>query len=142
MLAEGERWVRSKDRAYAVTCHDAVPKGFSADRRLPSKVEKPLDLTVSVGRVGKSSFAAVMLAFEGTLPAGLGDKVLLNGVRPTGFSEVKPTDWMGGVRKVKTSCRLDFPLSAAKDGDNVIRIAMLAGGVPLRTCELLLGADK
>ena len=141
-LAEGERWVRSKDRAYAVTCHDATPKGYSSDHRLPSRVEKPLDLTVSVGRVGKSSFAAVMLAFEGALPAGLGDKVLLNGVRPIGFAEVKPTDWMGGVRKVKTSCRLDFPLSAAKDGDNVIRIATLAGGVPLRTCELLLGADK
>ena len=140
-LPDGERWVRSKDRAYAVTYHDATPKGYSPDQRLPSRVAKPLDLAVSVGRVGKSSSAAVLLAFEGPLPDGLGDGVLLNGAKPTAFAEVKPSDWMGAVRRVKASCRLSFPVAAVKDGENVVHIPALAGGVPLRTCELLLGPE-
>ena len=140
-MRNGERWVRSQDRAYPVTFHDAVPKGFSEDRRLPAKLDQPLDLEIGIGRVGDSSAAALLLAFDGEIPSGLKDAVTVNGIAATGIRSLPPKSWMLSIHSAKSSCGVRFPLSAIRDGQNLIRIGPLEGcGVRLLTCELFLRA--
>lgn len=140
-MRDGERWVRSRDRAYPVTFHDAVPKGFSADRRLPAKLDRPLDLEIGIGRVGDSSAAALLLAFDGAIPSGLKDVVTVNGTAATEIRPLPPKSWMLSIRSAKSSCGVRFPLSAIRDGQNLVRIGQLEDcGVRLLTCELFLRA--
>lgn len=137
-MPDAERWVRSQDRAYPVTFHDAVPKGFSENRRLPAKLDRSLDLEIGIGRVGDSSAAALLVAFDGAVPSGLKDVVTVNGVAAMAVREIPPQSWMRSIHSAKSSCEVQIPLSAIHDGQNLICFRRLDCGVRILSCELAL----
>ena len=139
-MPNGERWVRSQDRAYPVTFHDAVPKGFAEGRRLPAKLDQPLELEIDIGRVGDSSAATLLLAFDGPASSALKNSVSVNGAMATAVREVQPQSWMRSIRSTKNSYAVQLPLSAIRDGRNIVRFGKLDGGVRMFVCELLLRA--
>ena len=138
----GEAWLRGRDRAYPVVWHDAVPSGTPTGKALPVSVSAGGAFTVNVGRIGAAMSVSVLLAFDGPVPAGMHGRVSLNGTAATGFAEIDPKSWLPKFSKISTSCRVMFPLSAAKDGDNVISVAGAGGACKLHFVELFLGAKE
>lgn len=58
----------------------------------------------------------------------------------TAVREVQPQSWMRSIRSTKNSYAVQLPLSAIRDGRNIVRFGKLDGGVRMFACELLLRA--
>lgn len=137
-------WVRMRGRTYPVTYHDAVPEGFASGQVLPAKLDVRREFPISIGKVGRAGGVSVVLALDQDVPAGtseLGLDVLLNGVKATGVSSVPVATWMPGAKTTKTVLKLVFPLSAVKDGENVVIVGALQTPLKLRYVALHMDKD-
>ena len=141
-MPDGECWVRSHDRAYPVTYHDAVPRGYPTEKRLPADMSEPQSYTISIGRVGDTPYAVLLMAFDGPVESSLAEVTRLNGVRSDVVKEVPVEKWMVNVRKAKKTYGVKFPARALKDGENRIWIGKVDGGPKILGCELFLAAPK
>jgi len=142
-------WVRRHDRTYPVTFHDAVPEGYSREQRLPAALDAERTFPISIGAVGRAGGASVILAVDQDLAAlrtadgkGLCFAVRLNGVAMTGFAAVPLAQWMPSAQLSKTVLKVDFPVSAAKDGENIVALGPAPKLCRLRYVALHLGRDR
>ena len=135
-------WARRHDRSYPVTFHDAVPKGYDADRRLPTGLKDGRAFAVSVGRVGRASSAGVVLAFDGIFDGDLAACVTLNGASAVGARAEPLASWVPGARRAKSAYRVGFPVRALRDGVNEIRLRPCPTGRKLHFATLLVGKDE
>jgi len=124
-------------RRFPMTFHDAIGIGADKDRwwRLPTRVDRPLALTVQAVPGPGDSVAEVVLGFDAAAPEAA---VTLNGVAAEGPSrtvaETKPcSDLAKGVRAWR------FPVSSVRKGANEIAVPALKGvAAKVVWCEISL----
>ncbi|MDO4573602.1 MAG: hypothetical protein Q4D98_00140 [Planctomycetia bacterium] len=119
--------VLRRPRRHVVTYHDymAIREGMSYGKQLPRKLDAPCEITVQFGKKPASGTLSVVAAFQGkATPSDAKFSATLNGVPATGQTEENsPIRYASADRAI----RFSFPLSAAQDGINTVRISQDAG---------------
>ena len=147
-----ERVARAR-RAYPLSWHETVPNRAMSERWLPATTTERHDLTIPIGRAPQTGKAMVLLGFASEPDASVKASVRLNGVAASEFKPLASQAWLKPLdepefdrpeaRFTKSSIACAFPVSALKDGDNVITVggAGVASNV-LHACELVIGPGR
>ncbi|MDO4569630.1 MAG: hypothetical protein Q4D38_04535 [Planctomycetia bacterium] len=130
LIASGLDYARVVEapRRHPITHHDymATPNGIERDMQLPKKLREPADFRVAFGKKPAQGSVFVVVAFresasrEGENFDPNSWEISLNGSTPTALGVVSNATIYG---RAQSAIRAEFPLSAALDGENCVRVA-------------------
>ena len=118
--------VRATRRTYPASFRDAGPQGYRNGWQVPFNMTAAHEVAIEIGLAASARKVFVNVAYDtemAKVPA-----VTLNGVSPLAIDDGWNGHWDAKPGQIKRYGRYGFPVSALKDGANVIGFPVCAGG--------------